>query len=150
MPQPIFIENEILIAAEPAAVWEALIQPSQTVQYMYGCEIVCDWQPGSPLLWKGAADGVIYVKGHLVAFEPEKTFSFTVFDPQGPYADIPANYLTATYTLTPEGGATRLRVTQGDYAIVAEGAQRYEDSHSQGGWGAVLEGIRQLVEVPVS
>ncbi|TAE50006.1 MAG: hypothetical protein EAZ89_12970 [Bacteroidetes bacterium] len=146
MKEPVFIFNDILIEAPAAAVWDALIHPDKTVQYMYGCVIESDWQIGSPLIWRGAEDGVSYVSGHLMQLEPEKVFSFTVFDPNGTYADIPENYLTATYTLREEGSKTRLSVTQGDYAVVAEGPKRYEDSISQGGWSSVLEGIKRLVE----
>ena len=141
-----FIHNEILIKAPIASVWQALVDPAMTQQYMYGCEVICDWQIGSPILWRGVQDGVVYVKGHLAELEEEKVFAFTVFDPLASYEDIPANYLTATYTLAEEEDHTKLTVTQGDYSKVADGQKRYEDSLAQGGWGAVLEQIQQLVE----
>ena len=142
----LYIENEIVINASPQQVWQALVDPSVTPKYMFGCEVLCDWQPGSPILWKGVADGVVYVKGDLVSFEKPKKFAFTVFDPNAKYEDIPINYLTATYTLEEQNSGTLLKVSQGDYQTVAEGQQRYDDTLAQGGWAAVLQGIKQVVE----
>ena len=81
-----------------------------------------------------------------MTLEKERVFSFTTFDPNGAYEDVSENYLTATYTLTPEGDTTHLRVTQGDYATVAGGNARYEDTMSQGGWSSVLKAIKELLE----
>ena len=146
MADTLYTENEITIDAPVSEVWDTLTNPEKTKHYMYGCEVVSDWKIGSSVLWKGAEDSVVYVKGTLVALEEEKVFSFTTFDPNGTYEDVPENYLTATYTLRPEGNSTFLKVTQGDYAAVAEGDKRYEDTVAQGGWGSVLEAIKKLVE----
>ena len=142
----LYIENEIIINASPQQVWQALVDPAVTPTYMFGCAVICDWLPGSPIHWKGVADGVVYVKGNLVSLDKPKRFAFTVFDPNAKYADVPENYLTATYTLSQHNTGTRLQVTQGDYETVAAGKQRYDDTLAQGGWQAVLDGIKQVVE----
>ena len=142
----LYTEDEVFIKAPVSKVWEALIDPEMTKQYMFGCEVECDWKPGSPVIWRGAEDGVEYVKGHLVQFEKEKCFAFTTFDPHAEYEDIPENYLTATYTLSSDHNGTTLKVTQGDYAAVAEGQKRYEDTIAQGGWGSVLAQIKAILE----
>lgn len=142
----LIIENELTIDAPVAEVWNALIDPQVTPQYMFGCEVICNWDVGHPILWKGVEDGIVYVKGELLEFEQERIFSFTVFDPNAEYDDVPENYLTATYTLSQQSHHTGLKVTQGDYETVADGQKRYADTLSQGGWGAVLEGIKKIVE----
>lgn len=144
--ETLYTENEMQIMAPVSEVWKALTDPEKTKKYMFGCKVVCDWQIGNPILWKGAEDGVVYVKGTLVAFKKEELFSFTTFDPNGAYEDIPENHLTATYTLTPEGDATTLHITQGDYFLVAEGEKRYEDTLAVGGWSAVLKEIKAILE----
>ncbi len=146
MSQELTIRNEITIEASPEQVWDVLTNPKTTPQYMYGCEVLCDWQIGSPILWKGVQDGIVYVKGNLVEFRPHSAFAFTVFDPHGNYPDIPQNHLKARYTLKEEAGATLLAVTQGDYSQVAEGSKRYEDTMAQGGWGSVLEAIQKIAQ----
>jgi uncharacterized protein YndB with AHSA1/START domain len=149
MPQPLIIKNEILIEAPASKVWDALTNPAQTKKYMFGCETVSDWKPGSPLDWKGHYEGkeMVFVKGHIVGIVPNQFLSYTTIDPNSPIPDIPENYLTVTYNLKEENNKTLLTVTQGDYSKVADGEKRYNDSYNNGqGWSPILVEIKKLVE----
>jgi uncharacterized protein YndB with AHSA1/START domain len=149
MNKPRIIENSIQIYSTSAKIWDALVNPEQTKKYMFGCETVSDWKVGSPLLWKGSYEGkdVIFVKGNIVGLNPEKSLSYTVIDPNSTIKDIPENYLTVTYVLKEENGHVTLTVTQGDYATVADGDKRYQDSYNGGeGWNPILVAIKELVE----
>jgi len=150
MTTPLIIKNSISINAPKAKVWDALVNPEQTKKYMFGCEPVSDWKPGSTLLWNGEDEGklITFVKGNIVEIRPEEYLAYTVIDPNNPNVpDIPENYLTVTYALEEKDGVTQFRVTQGDYSIVADGQNRYEDSNKVGGWQSLLEAIKLLVEV---
>jgi len=150
MTTPLIIKNSISINAPKAKVWDALVNPEQTKKYMFGCEPVSDWKPGSPLLWNGVDDGklITFVKGKIVEIRPEEYLAYTVIDPNNPNVpDIPENYLTVTYALEEKDGATLFTVTQGDYSKVADGQNRYDDSNKVGGWQSLLEAIKVLVEV---
>jgi uncharacterized protein YndB with AHSA1/START domain len=144
MSMPLTITDTISIAAPAEKVWDALTNPALTQQYMFGCEALSDWKEGSRLVWRGAKDGVDYVTGHITRLEPHTHFSYTVFDPNGKYEDIPANYLNVDCVLKQAGENTLLQVTQGDYSLVAEGQERYNDSAD--GWGSVLEGLKKVAE----
>jgi len=148
--EKLVIKNTILIRAHPTKVWDALVNPVQTKKYMFGCETVSDWKPGSPLLWKGTYEGqeMIFVKGSIVEIEPQKFLAYTTIDPNNPsMADIPENYLTVTYQLNAVNDFTELTVTQGDYNSVQDGAKRYIDAYNDGeGWNPILILIRKLVE----
>ncbi len=149
MNTPLLIENTIRINASPDKVWDALTNPEQTKKYMFGCETVSDWKPGSPLLWKGNYQGneMVFVKGNIIAIEQNKQLVYTVIDPNGPIEDIPENYLTVTYQLTNDNGQTLLKVTQGDYSTVADGEKRYKDSYNNGeGWNPILVQIKKILE----
>ncbi len=148
MSTPLFITNSITIKAPATKVWDALVNPALTKQYMFGCEALSDWKQGSPLIWKGVFNGaeLVAVKGNIVAIQPEKHLAYTTIDPNSAIADVPENYLTVTYDLAVENSHTVLTVSQGDYSKVAEGAKRYEDSVQGGGWSSILEEIRKLVE----
>ncbi|HEX5169017.1 MAG TPA: SRPBCC domain-containing protein [Cyclobacteriaceae bacterium] len=149
MKTELVIRNSIKIKASPAKVWNALVNPEETRKYMFGCEAVSDWKLGSPLIWKGSYEGkdMIFVKGKIVGLQPEKFLAYTAIDPNSSVPDIPENYLTVTYTLTEEGEQTLLSVTQGDYATVADGEKRYNDSNGGGeGWNPILLEIKKLVE----
>ena len=101
-------------------IWEILTNPEHTKKYMFGCEVISDWKIGSPLLWKGMADGIVYVKGSLLKLDTDKLFQFTVFDPNSGIEDIPSNYSTVTIELTPPKGTTDLSVTQGDFGAMPD------------------------------
>lgn len=149
MPEPLFIKNTIVINAAAPVVWNALTNPEETKKYMFGCETVSDWQVGSPLLWKGIYEGkeMVFVKGSIVEINPGKFLAYTTIDPHANIDDHAENYLTVTYSLTEENGQTILTVTQGDYALVAEGERRYAESYSSGeGWNPILVEIKKLVE----
>ena len=149
MSQPLIVKSEIKIQAPVAKVWDALVNPEQTKKYMFGCETVSDWKPGSPLLWKGSHEGkeMIFVKGNIVSIDPGRYLAYTTIDPNAAMEDIPENYLTVTYELTPQQDQTLLTVTQGDYNKVAEGQKRYEESYNNGeGWNPILVEIKKQVE----
>ena len=149
MSQPLFVKNTITINAPANAVWEALVNPLQTKKYMFGCETVSDWKPGSSLEWKGEHEGkdIIYVKGNILEINPGKFLAYTTIDPHSNIDDVSENYLTVTYDLQPENGHTVLTVTQGDYSKVAEGERRYNEAWNNGeGWNPILVQIKALVE----
>lgn len=150
MEKELFIKNSISINASPAKVWNALVNPDETKKYMFGCEALSDWKVGSPLIWKGSYEGkeMIFVKGSIIAIQPEKLLAYTVIDPNSAVPDVPENYLTVTYTLAQENGGTLLSVSQGDYTKVADGERRYKDSYNDGeGWNPILKAIKKLVEM---
>ncbi len=92
------IRKKIEIAASPEKVWKVLTDNEFIKQYMFNCYAETDWKPGSPLLWKAAADGKLYVKGQVVAVDPPGCLVYTVIDPNSRIPDIPANYLTMSFT----------------------------------------------------
>lgn len=150
MEQPLFVTNSITINAPASAVWDALVNPLKTKQYMFGCEAVSDWKPGSELLWKGLANDqeVIFVKGYIISTDPGKHLEYTTFDPNdSSMADVPENYLHVVYDLREENGHTILTASQGDFRTVAKGKERYEEVFNGGlGWTPILEKIKAFVE----
>lgn len=116
---------------------------------MFGCEPVTDWKPGSPLLWRGATNGIVYVKGTIEKIQAVQVLKYTTFNPNAMdhYSDTPSNYVSVTLRLSEEGRAqtqTKLSVSQGDFASVADGKRRYEDSERN--WKSVLAKIKELCE----
>jgi uncharacterized protein YndB with AHSA1/START domain len=149
MAEPLIIKNSITINAPAATVWDALANPEKTKQYMFGCETVSEWTPGSELLWKGTYEGneMVFVKGEILQIQPEKFLEYTAIDPNSDIDDTSENYLRVTYELIPNGEQTILNVTQGDYSTVADGERRYQDSYNNGeGWNPILVEIKKLVE----
>ena len=150
MSQPLIVKNSITINAPASKVWDALVNPEQTKKYMFGCETVSNWKPGSELLWRGSYEGkeMVFVKGNIVEIEPEKLLVYTTFDPNNPaMEDKPENYLTVTYELESNNGQTILTASQGDFSKVGDGEKRYKEVYNNGeGWNPILVQIKQLVE----
>lgn len=149
MSKGLFVRNSIVINAPASKVWDALVNPEKTKQYMFGCETVSDWKKGSSLLWKGMYEGkeMVFVKGEIVEIKPEKLLIYTTIDPNSTIDDVSENYLHVTYELIPQNGNTLLKVEQGDYSTVAEGEKRFKDSSNNGeGWNPILVEIKKLVE----
>ncbi len=146
----LLIKNSITINAHPEKVWNVLVDPKQTKKYMFGCETISDWKVGSSLLWRVEYEGneLIAVKGVILALEPNKLLSYTVFDPNNKTMDdVVENYLTVTYELEAVGDKTVFNVTQGDYNKVAEGERRYKESYNNGeGWNPIMIEIKKLAE----
>jgi uncharacterized protein YndB with AHSA1/START domain len=148
MGKPLIVKNNITINAPASKVWDALTNPEQTKKYMFGCETVSDWKPGSPLEWKMNHQGqeLIAVKGEIIDIRPGKFLAYTTIDPNSGIADIPENYLTVTYELEEKDGWTVLTTTQGDYSKVGDGEKRYAETVEGGGWEPILVQIKKLVE----
>ena len=149
MSEPLLVKNEIAINAAASKVWDALVNPEQTKKYMFGCETVSDWHVGSSLDWKGHYEGrdMVFVKGEILAIEPDKYLAYTTIDPNSDIDDISENYLKVTYELEENDGKTLLKVTQGDYNQVAEGERRYQEAFNGGeGWNPILVEIKKVVE----
>src|SRR5277367_6245624 len=141
----LFIRKSIEVNAPADALWKVLTDNALIPQYMFGCVAETDWKPGSPLLWRGAADGILYVKGHVVAVDAPHRLEYTVIDPNNPAVpDIPANYLTMTYEIREQDGGLVFELIQGDYSKVAEGQKRYEDTLK--GDDSFLMAIKKLAE----
>lgn len=143
------VTNTITINAPVSEVWNALINPEKTKVYMFGCETVSDWQVGSDLLWRGNYEGkeMVFVKGKILAIEPEKVLKYTVIDPFASYPDIPENYLNVTYDISAKGVHTILTVSQDGFENAAEGEKRFKDVYNNGeGWNPILVEIKKLVE----
>jgi uncharacterized protein YndB with AHSA1/START domain len=136
--------DSITIDAPPSRVWDTLVNPLMTRKYMFDCEALSDWKPGSKLEWKGATDGKVYVTGYVVEIENERLLRYTVFDPNGGLKDVPENYLTVSYTLSDVDGKTVLDVSQGDFAKAENGLKRYEETVN--GWGMVMKKIKEIAE----
>lgn len=139
-----FYTHSISINATKEKVWNALTNPEITKQYLYGCEVQSNWIEGNDVIWKGAADGMVYVTGKVVTYKPYNTLALTTFNPHGSDEDIPENHLLGTHTLEEENGVTTLSIKQGDFTTVANGAQRYEEA--KGAWEMTFQALKTLLE----
>ncbi|HUI28897.1 MAG TPA: SRPBCC domain-containing protein [Candidatus Acidoferrales bacterium] len=91
MKKGLIVENSIFIDGPVSRVWDALVSPEIAKKYMLNCEAVPERENGRPLIWKGASDGKVYVKGSIQKIKRGKILQYTTFDPNGAMEDVPSN-----------------------------------------------------------
>lgn len=133
--------SSIVIQARADRVWSVLTDPQAIKEFMFGTDVVTDWTVGGPIAWRGIWKGKAYEdKGVILEFEPGRRLVNTHFSPLSGQDDEPANYHTLTWTLEPEGGATKLTLTQDNNASPDEAA------HSKGMWDSLVESVKNIAE----
>jgi uncharacterized protein YndB with AHSA1/START domain len=137
----IVAKAEIDVAAPASDVWEALIDPKLIAKYFFGSQVKTDWQPGSPIVWKGEYEGKSYEdKGEILDVEPNRRLRVTHFSPMTGLPDKPENYHTVTYDLDEQDGGTHVTLSQDN-----NGSEE-EAERSTANWEMVLSGLKKTVE----
>ena len=131
----------VKINAPKSKVWEALTRPDLIKQYLFGTEVTTDWKVGSPITYKGIWEGKTYEdKGKILQVEPEKLLVSTFWSALSGLPDVPENYNTIRYELSPEDGGTRLSIIQDNNAT------QEDADHSAQNWQMVLDSLKKLLE----
>ena len=129
---------ECEIDAPPDKVWRALTDPELIKKYMFGSEVKTDWQPGSPIKWKGEWEGRPFQDtGEILANEREKRLQYS----HRSGADPSGNIHTVTYDLSATGDeTTTVTVTQDNNPD-----QNTLDASTKN-WQTMLDGLKKTVE----
>ncbi|HLY26905.1 MAG TPA: SRPBCC domain-containing protein [Aggregatilineales bacterium] len=142
-----FVRQSITISAPAQVVWRVLTERELTSNWVRefsgsSGELVSDWKSGSPVLWR-TAEGKVFVEGNVTAIEPFKLLRYTVFDTSGQRPPV-GEKDGITFTLSEQGGQTRLSVTQGDFGKMPDGEKYYKMSVPV--WERVLPTIKAVAE----
>ncbi|PIR88420.1 MAG: ATPase [Candidatus Harrisonbacteria bacterium CG10_big_fil_rev_8_21_14_0_10_44_23] len=141
MNKELIVEKSVKVSAPVQKVWEALTNPEMVKQYLFGTQLVTDWQVGNDIVFQGSYEGKEYLdKGKIVQFEPEKLLQYTYLSSFSGLEDKEENYSLVTYEVSGEDGDITLKVSQKRFA------NEQAREHSESGWDMVLNGIKKLVE----
>ena len=131
----------VTINAPTSRVWDALTKPDLIKQYLFGTEVTTDWRVGSPITYQGTWEGKAYKdKGKVLQVEPESLLVSTFWSSLSGSPDVPENYQTVRYELSPAGRGTKLTVIQDNNAT------QEDANHSAQNWKMVLDGMKKLLE----
>jgi uncharacterized protein YndB with AHSA1/START domain len=132
---------QINIHASQKRVWEALVNPEQIKNYMFGTDVISDWKEGSPIIWKGIWQGKSYEdKGTILKIEPEHRLQYDHYSPMMGKPDLPENYHTVTVEIKGNGNGTTVSLTQDN-----NGSEPARE-HSEKNWKMMLEELKKLLE----
>jgi uncharacterized protein YndB with AHSA1/START domain len=135
------VEVETTIAASPDKVWAAMT--NRTSPMFMGATMDTDWQPGSKYTLHGDWQGHAFTDyGVIETAVPGKELSFTHW---AKTPDPPESFNAVKYTLTPQGGQTK--VTLGQYARGK--AQNFDDktkAEFKKNWAMMLDGLKAAAE----
>lgn len=137
------VERETLIEAPVEVVWGVVTEPAQISRW-FSDAAQLDLRPGGEGVLSWENHGSVRLRVERV--ERPHLFSFRWAYPEGaePRED---NSMLVEFTLTDEGGRTRLRVVESGLATVdwpEEEKLRYLDSHTRG-WERHLGGLSEYM-----
>jgi len=122
-------------------VWNALTDPEVIEQYMFGTEVISDWNEGSSIVWKGEWKGRKYEdRGMILKLKPKRLIQYSHFSPLSGKPNLPENYHTVTIELLSDGAKTIVSLSQGNNET--EQARQ----HSEKNWEMMLDGLKRLLE----
>ena len=141
MTENLVANADVTIKGSASEVWDALVNPEKVKRYMFGADVVSDWQVGSPIVWKGEWKGKPFEdKGRVLEFQPDKRLRYSHFSPLAGAADRPENYHTVTIQLDGDDGDVHVALSQDNNA-----SEKARDE-SQRNWSTMLEGLKKTVE----
>ena len=129
------------VSASPSRVWEALTDPAQVKEWMFGTDVSSDWQKGSKLTYRGMWNGKPYEDhGVIEEITPEKLLKTTYFSPLSGKEDSPENYNIISYVLAPEDGNTKV-------TIIQENNKSQEEADAMGNnWQQMLDVLSKFID----
>jgi uncharacterized protein YndB with AHSA1/START domain len=141
MKRELVARASAVINASLGEVWNALVDPEMIRQYMFGTNVVSDWQESGTILWKGEWQGKAYEdKGVILKMEPGRVLQYSHYSPLSGLPDAPESYHIVTIELSGEGARTTVSLAQDNNPT--EQAR----GHSEKNWEMMLAGLKDLLE----
>jgi len=135
------LRKVIKFNADRSKVWDALVNPEIIKEYLFGTEVISDWEVGSRMIFHGEWNGSEFNdKGNILAIEPEKLLKYNYWSIFSGLDDKEENYSVITYQLKEEGGQTVLLLTQEGFN------DKHAKEHSEMSWDMILEKMKEIVE----
>ena len=102
------VESSIVIHAPVSKIWDLLINPKKIKMYLYGSDVITDWNTGSEILFTRdrlhskapLAEKPIVDRGKVLKIEKERLLKFSFYSSMEGYPDLTENYSIVSYTIT--------------------------------------------------
>jgi uncharacterized protein YndB with AHSA1/START domain len=140
------IEREVVVAAPRERVWEIITQAEHVGKWFGDSGAEVDLRPGGTIVLRWEKYGTVYAM--IDKIDEPNYFSYR-WTPGTPDAKPDnENSTLVEFTLTPQGGETRLRVVETGFSNLlmneSERAEQFSDNTE--GWAKELRELQQYVE----
>lgn len=130
----------ITIDTSRERIWQALTDPQDIRQYMFGAEVDADWTEGSAITWRGEWKGKTYEdKGVVLKVVAPALLAYSHYSPLSGLPDEPGNYHVVNIQISND---TPVRVTLTQDGNADEQARR----HSEDNWHQMLVTLKDYLE----
>ena len=138
------IEKTVVVAASPAAVWDALTDPAAMRVWMgepeMAIDVATDWRPGAPIVISGVHHGPFRNLGIVLDAVPGALLRYTHLSSVSALADVPEHYSVIAFALDAAEGGTSVRLMVERFAT--ETIYRHLDLY----WRGTMEVFKAFVE----
>ncbi len=142
MDENLIATRNITIHATPEKVWEVLTNPEIIKQYLFGTEVMTDWEIGSPIVFQGVYDEQPYKdKGNVIEHQKNMLLKYDYWSCFSGMEDKPKNYSLVTYQIE------NLEENKVKFTWHQQGFSSEEGRcHTEQGLQTMLEKIKELSE----
>lgn len=142
MDKNLIASSNINIQSTPEKVWNVLTNPENIKEYLFGTEVLTDWNIGSPIVFQGEYDGQQYKdKGNVIENKKNELLKYDYWSGFSGLEDKPENYSLVTYKIE------KLDDNSVNFTWHQQGFSSEEGKcHTEDGLKAMLEKIKELAE----
>ncbi|NDI36890.1 SRPBCC family protein [Chengkuizengella sediminis] len=138
------LKYEFYIDAQPEQVWNTLVSPEGTRKTFFGCVINSTFKEEDSFAYVGPGkegDETVHVYGKILAFEPNKVFSYMEHPGSSYHANHEELESRVTFTLESVGKCTKLTLVNDQWTANHPAYQNAEQH-----WWMILSNIKTVTE----
>ena len=136
------VSHSVTVNPSSESMWEALTDPEKIKVYLFGTEIIIDWNVGSPISFQGNYEGQTYQhNGNILEVEKNKTLKYNYWSSFSVLKDKPESYAVVKYKLEKNNGQIVFTWKQEGFANEAG------KCHSGNGLKIMLDQIKEIAEI---
>jgi uncharacterized protein YndB with AHSA1/START domain len=142
MDKNLIASSNINIKSTPEKVWGVLTNPENIKEYLFGTEVLTDWNIGSPIVFQGEYNGQQYKdKGNIIENKKNELIKYDYWSGFSGLEDKPENYSLVTYKIE-KLDDNSLKFTWHQQGFSSEEGK----CHTEQGLQSMLEKIKELAE----
>jgi len=142
MNKNLIATSSINIHSTLEKVWDVLTNPEKIKEYLFGTEVLTDWEIGSTIVFQGEYNGQQYKdKGNVIENKENELIKYNYWSGFSGLEDKPENYSFVTYKIE-KLDENSLNFTWHQQGFSSEEGK----SHTEQGLRSMLKKVKELAE----